>query len=192
MPKDYKHRRRQATQSGSRPTPPRRWPWFTAGLLLGLGLSVLTIGYERGYLAFAFPQSGDAIAATHVPSQGHVDTSKPTFEFYTMLPEMEVAVSDEEVLERPSTEVSTDKDKVLAGSYVLQVGSFRQLTDADRLKANLALLGLEAQIQTVSINGEETWHRVRVGPYDKSTRLNEARNRLKDNKINSILLKIKS
>ena len=67
-----------------------------------------------------------------------------------------------------------------AGSvYVLQVGSFRSLDDADGMRARLALLGLEAVVQTVAIDGETAWHRVRVGPYTELRALNRARIRLR-------------
>ncbi len=41
------------------------------------------------------------------------------------------------------------KDK---SAYILQMGSFRKFADADRMKARLALIGIEAEIQRVSIN----------------------------------------
>ena len=75
-------------------------------------------------------------------------------------------------------------------SYVVQVASFRKLGDADRLKANLALLGLEGHIQTVSINGEEIWHRVRVGPFDKLNQLNQARDHLNQNDYEAKVYKL--
>jgi cell division protein FtsN len=76
------------------------------------------------------------------------------------------------------------------GKYILQVGSFRNLEDADRLKAKLAFLGLEGSIQTLSIDGKETWHRVRVGPYSARAQLDEARAMLKSNKYEVLLLKL--
>ena len=71
------------------------------------------------------------------------------------------------------------------------MGSFRSLADADRLKAQLALMGLEPSIQTVSIDGTETWHRVRVGPFSGRREVGEARQRLKENELESLLLKLK-
>jgi cell division protein FtsN len=74
-------------------------------------------------------------------------------------------------------------------AYVLQVGSFRRLEDADSLKAKLALIGLNAKIQSVPVNSEETWHRVRLGPYKDSSALQEARKRLQSNGMQAIVLK---
>jgi cell division protein FtsN len=71
---------------------------------------------------------------------------------------------------------------------VLQVGSFRAATDADQLKARLALLGVVAQVQTVTVN-DATWHRVRVGPLSEARQADEMRSRLADNGIDSLVMK---
>ena len=76
--------------------------------------------------------------------------------------------------------------------YVLQVASFRSIDDADGMRARLALLGLEAVVQTVAIDGEAAWHRVRVGPYTELRALNRARIRLRENHIESLALKVRS
>jgi len=77
------------------------------------------------------------------------------------------------------------------GTYVLQVGSFRNSDEAERRRANLALLGLEARVQTIAIDGEAVWHRVQVGPYDELNVLNNARIRLRENDIEAIALKVR-
>jgi cell division protein FtsN len=108
-----------------------------------------------------------------------------------MLPEMEVAVKDVEI-EHPVAEdqdSTTPASKPLEGSYLLQVGSFRKHEEADSLKASLALLGLEATIQTVSINGEQTWYRVRLGPFTERDALNQARKRLSENDFEAMVFK---
>ena len=75
--------------------------------------------------------------------------------------------------------------------YVLQVASLRKLEDADSLKARLALLGLQSSIQTVSVDGSEKWHRVRVGPFTGRAALNEARAQLKRNDFDVLVMKLK-
>ena len=77
------------------------------------------------------------------------------------------------------------------GTYFLQAGSFRSYGEADTLKARLALLGVESKIDTVTVNNSDTWHRVRVGPYQDLRKLNKIRTRLLNHNINAILLKIK-
>lgn len=77
------------------------------------------------------------------------------------------------------------------GTYVLQVGSFRNSGEAERRRASLALLGLEARVQTIAIDGEAIWHRVQVGPYEELNALNNARVRLRENDIEAIALKVR-
>ena len=72
--------------------------------------------------------------------------------------------------------------------YSIQAGSFRRYADADALKARLALLGIEAEIQSVQ-GKEETWQRVRIGPFNSSRELNRVRNRLNSNNISSLVIK---
>jgi len=73
----------------------------------------------------------------------------------------------------------------------LQVASYRTVADAERLKARLALLGMQAQIQQVTVNGKDTYHRVRTGPYKGKESVNEARALLTRNGLESIAIKLK-
>jgi cell division septation protein DedD len=74
-------------------------------------------------------------------------------------------------------------------AYLLQLGSFRAAADAERLKARLALMGVESYIQKVTINGKDTYHRVRSGPYRNQARLDEVRRLLTRNSIDSIIVR---
>ena len=115
---------------------------------------------------------------------------KPRFDFYNLLPEMEVIVQDEEIKGTPSKEGVKRVEQ--PGTYLLQAGSFRSHTQADQLRAKLALLGLETSIQSVSVNSKQAWHRVRVGPFLNLSDLNQARSLLKKNGIDAILIRLKS
>lgn len=76
-----------------------------------------------------------------------------------------------------------------AGSgYLLQVGAFPNPADADSLKARLALQGFVAQVQTASIEGQ-TYHRVRLGPFQSATELEATKQRLAKAGFNAIALK---
>jgi len=122
------------------------------------------------------------------------------FNFYTILPELEVLIPENET--RPpevknntvtsssnSTSTSTSKpDK--AKQYILQVGSFQNLSDAEKLKANLAFLGIQADIQRVTVNNQ-AWHRVRTGPYRDKKQLYQNQKTLKQNNIDAISMELK-
>ncbi|MBI3344987.1 MAG: SPOR domain-containing protein [Gammaproteobacteria bacterium] len=127
--------------------------------------------------------------------------AKPRFDFYTILPEMEVAVPEQETAASTPKSASNLSGEAQGegaapvdkpGAYILQAGSFRSLEEADKLKASLVLLGVEAGIQTVTVNNKDTWHRVQIGPYNDLAEVNQIRARLKQNNIEVVLLKVRS
>ncbi|MDD3353042.1 SPOR domain-containing protein [Zoogloea sp.] len=75
--------------------------------------------------------------------------------------------------------------------YYLQAGSFEDPSEADNLKARLALMGVEAGVQKVELPEKGTVHRVRVGPYLGQDEMNKARTQLSAAGINAAIVKIK-
>jgi len=73
--------------------------------------------------------------------------------------------------------------------FYLQVGSFQKAADADNLKAKLALTGLYASVQEVSIPDKGTMHRVRVGPFRDPDEMNRARELLVQNGVQASVVK---
>jgi len=76
-------------------------------------------------------------------------------------------------------------------AFFLQAGSFQNAPDADNLKARLALVGIEASIQTTNLPDKGVWHRVRVGPYADVEELNRVRSVLKQNGVDAALVKVR-
>lgn len=103
-------------------------------------------------------------------------------DFYTILPETESTVTVKEIND---ADITIKKD-----NYFLQVGSFKSESDADNLKAQLALQGFEAIVQTANIPEKGIWHRVRVGPLINIDAINKTRNELNANNFNADLIKI--
>ncbi len=199
MTRDYKN-------AGSRkPAPqPPGWVWLSLGLLIGLAIALLVYlgGYNISELrnsrsAPVQPEASPPADTRSVSKPPQPQTppapaaAKPRFDFYTILPEMEVAVPEQETAAKPAQgEGAVPLDK--PGAYILQAGSFRSLEEADRLKASLTLLGVEAGIQTVTVNNKDTWHRVQIGPYNDLAEVNQVRARLKQNNIEVVLLKVRN
>lgn len=184
MPRDYKNRRRQ-TKKGA-----PGWAWLLVGLMIGLFVAFLV--YLKDLPGVAEPVSvkpPPQKSAPPPPAKAASEAPKPRFEFYTILPEMEVPIQEEALPRRTTKPTKTPQEK---GTYLLQVASFRSHQEADRLKASLALLGMEADIQTVSIDGKVTWHRVRMGPFSSFSRANEVRQRLRTHDLDAMVLKVKS
>jgi len=75
-----------------------------------------------------------------------------------------------------------------AGRYLLQVGAFRVLEDAEALKAKLAFLGFDVRLQRAEVNGVLV-NRVQVGPYAKLDDMNRARARLAENNVEAAVVR---
>lgn len=199
MPRDYKHRTSSPRRRRKRQSPPG-WLWLLAGLAIGLFVALLLYLQQRPdkpvQAEVAVPprqsqamteRSQDARDVRKPTAKIPPPPPKPRFDFYTILPEMEVPVPEDEITGKAREGVPQVE---APGTYLLQAGSFRTREQADQLKAKLALLGLQSDIQTVTINNKETWHRVRVGPFTDLKALNTARARLKENNLDAILLRI--
>ena len=86
---------------------------------------------------------------------------KPRFDFYDMLPrDSGPPLPDVEV--QPRREPRPDPQQQ---RFLVQVGSFRDPGDADRLKAELTLMGHDVRVQRSDIPGTGVRFRVRLGPY---------------------------
>lgn len=197
MPRDYKNAGRRPRRKGGAPG----WAWMLAGLLIGLFVALLVYLNTRPKGSVQTPAAVSQPAPE--PQKGKETQKeardvkkpkeepippppKPRFDFYTILPEMEVVIPEQEISGKPKQGVpQVDKP----GTYVLQAGAFRKFDDADRLKASLALLGVQANVQAATINNE-TWYRVRIGPYNNLDELNAVRMRLRENAINAVLVKL--
>jgi len=190
--RDYKH---SAARNGKPPVAPGSWVSFISGL--GLGLLVALAVYL--WALEAAPPAADpaGIEATPEPSAAGVPAAsedeladaleppRPKFDFYKILPEMEVPVQEWELAEQTPATVAEP-----SGAFLLQVGSYKQFEDADQAKAKLALQGITATIQRVVINGQDVWFRVHVGPFAASESLRAMRLRLIDSDTDFIVLKI--
>ncbi len=122
---------------------------------------------------------------------------KTSYDFFTVLPEIEVVVSEQDEVKKPAPKISKENsaDKkaektVKSSVYMLQAGSYRRRGDADRMKASLALKGMSSVIQKVSIQGRGDFFRVRVGPYDGYANMKAADEILAQAGIKALRLKI--
>ena len=70
------------------------------------------------------------------------------------------------------------------GDAILQAGSFKQATEAEKLQAQLALLGISSKIQRASVD-DETWYRVRIGPIETVEELRGIQAKLREAEISA-------
>lgn len=194
MARDYARRTRtKTTPSAQRRTGNRNrndqagapgWAWALAGLALGLFVAFLVYLNENRPPAPASTAANQRSTAPK-PAAPDGDQQRPRFDFYTILPEQEVVVP-----ENPQEDERAAQERGQA-QYLLQAGSFRTLEQADTLRARLALLGVEASIETVRMKEGDTWHRVRVGPFNSVRAIAKIQERLRRQEIQTLRVKIK-
>ena len=191
MSRDYKNSKRRAAGSGSGSGNLTGVAGFVVGLALGLAVAVGVYLFDRRPAARlaheAPPMTRDEAPAGTKPAPASQD-AETQFEFYEMLPKFEVVIpgQDAAVPSGPGAgPVAVDKP----GAYILQAGSFRSHTDADRVRALIAMQGVESKIQKVTID-RDTWHRVRVGPITNLQKLEETRSKLRGARIDALVIKV--
>lgn len=161
------------------------WVGLGIGLTLGSALAAVVHLYHTGNPLQDQPVE-PAVDATGDPGTETTERRRPRFTFYQMLPNYEVVIPEQDIAVAGTADNSVTDE----GTYILQVGSFRNGGDADRLRAELALLGIESRIQTVTIDDTDTWHRVRVGPLRDLEVLNEVRGRLAANDHDALVIRV--
>jgi cell division protein FtsN len=117
------------------------------------------------------------------------ENGKPRFDFYTILPGTESPVTEQEIKQNEE-KAEKQAEPAANENYYLQVGAFQTEQEADNMKAKLALLGMEAVVQTATIPDKGIWHRVRVGPFTGLEQINKARSDLARNGFKADLIKV--
>ncbi|MFK4753116.1 SPOR domain-containing protein [Oceanobacter antarcticus] len=171
------------------------WVWITtptlaiafAGFVIYLSTLPASdeLGAIKGDARQALQQGierAKASVADTVKDQAMREAGKPAYDFYRLLEQQKVDAPEVDAY------VSTPKDATVNYEYLLQVGSFRNGDDADEMRANLLLLGMNAYSVEASINSG-TWHRVFVGPFSNRSKLNKAQDILVSNNISPLLIK---
>ena len=165
------------------------WVWGIIGLTLGLSVAAAIYVKDRETRSAGTAATTTAVTTKpdeSAPEYGLPEKTEPRFKFYDMLPNFEVVIPEEDTVVRnaaPSAPLNTP------GIYVLQAGSFSSHTDADRMKARLAMLGITSRIQKVSVDDKE-YHRIRIGPVDSLDRLNALRDQLRDASVDVMVIRV--
>ncbi len=182
MAQARKVRRRPASTRRRGPTP--GWVWMFAGVVVGLAVAAVLylqgadrMGQDPGWLTR--DESRPAVTPAPQPAQAPpaAPAERSRFQFYELLPRDEVRIPETAPApprtaepaptpaptptpapeQRPPPEAAT--------RVMLQTGSFRQFQQADEMKARLAMMGLQATIREVRVDGQ-IFHRVYLGPFD--------------------------
>jgi len=216
MAQDYKHRTNKAGQGSKRQAakPNKRKPATRARAgsaaphekvttwrwILALGIVTL-FAYFLYSLSITSLQDKPATVTTPLArQQTKPETKKATptkkqspkqdiqYDFYTILPEAEFVIPDYEVKTRKREErVGKAKEGV---KYSVQAGAFRNYKDADSLKAKLLMMGFSPKIEKAVV-GSVTWHRVKMGPYNRLASVDAIQSRLKSNNMDALVIEVK-
>lgn len=140
---------------------------------------------------------------------------QPKFDFYAVLPKMEVIApkgdgEDQSSGKHRGAESDDNDNPPTAAShgdarhgndnasgadnhqrYMLQAGSFRHQSDADRRRAELILKGFQVNIQPVQLDNGDTWHRVMIGPYTSLASLHSAQDKLITQGVETLPIQVK-
>ena len=173
---------------------PGQYRQFGLGLAVGLVVA-LGVWWHAQQQQVALPEADPAAAADAAGQErdagagtaaaGEEDPGEQ-YDFYDMLSNFEVVIAEQERdvrRDQPALKVAQE------GVYVLQVGSYRNLPDAERLREKLGKQGIDATIQRVAVDAD-VWHRVRIGPLRDLARLNALRNELRAADLDPLLIRL--
>jgi len=152
--------RKKTARTAGRKRPVPGWIILASGVLFGLLIAVII--YANGWVPEPVknpekPTPNETVEQPVEDVSGHVAKRSNNYDFYTVLPEMEVVIPKEDIAQEAAKQNQNYQ-------YILQVASFKNKADAEALKAKIAFSGQIAYIQTIDVNNTQ-WHRVRVGPF---------------------------
>lgn len=184
--RDYKRTVRRPLDFG-------RWREFGFGLLAGAALATVAFVYAGGR---AHPAAEPADAPRPDPHHARQADSDPggtgrgpaeKYDFYQMLPNFEVVVPERDKDVKRDVPAGAPIER--PGVYVLQAGSYRHESDAERVRAQLALQGVQAKVQRVAVDAD-VWHRVRIGPITNLAELNKVRRQLHAAEVDALVIRV--
>lgn len=251
----------QARRNGGHGSGLPGWAWMVIGIVLTIAVVLLAPKYLKsdggdGFFRprpnpdarpvasagseddeLAVPDDGDPAAAAPAPrgARPRAAANEPEYDFYTLLPGEEVAMTDAQLAAaareeearqararqqpaqavppattasaEPATAANAPSSPAVptpapaaesaatppAGNdtpYILQAGAFGASGDAEAVKARIALLGLNARVESAQINGK-TVYRVRMGPYATASELAAAKGKLASGGLPAMAIKAK-
>jgi cell division protein FtsN len=187
LARDYKSRRKPSGGFSG-------WTGVLCGLAVGLAVAaVVYIKDHRPDAPLARTAKADKrklrnteMADSEAGESGAAEEPARSYDFYDRLPKFEVVVPEKEKDVKPDLRAVPETRR---GTYVLQAGSYKNFADADRVRAQLALQGVESKVQKVSVDND-TWHRIRIGPISKLDELNRLRTILRKADVDVLVIRV--
>ncbi|MDR1462752.1 MAG: SPOR domain-containing protein, partial [Azoarcus sp.] len=132
----------------------------------------------------AKPSQEEPTVASLPGKPGDKPVEKPDFTFFNTLPKGESAPVTQPAAAEPQNPPQTPvaaAQKPQEKTVYLQLGAFENAEQADDLKAQLLLMGLEPVTQRAQLPDGRVVHRIRVGPFNDQEDVKAMRARLSSN-----------
>ena len=158
------------------------------GFVLGLGVAAI-LAFVLTRMPNPFDSRPGKASDVVTPNLSSVEREnvksgdRPRFDFSKILPGTE----DRRVARDDAAPPAADKavsiikassapaDGGLSGKYFLQAGAYQNAADAEDQRAKLALMGIEASMQSVDVPDKGTVNRIRLGPYSSVDEMNQVK-----------------
>ena len=164
---------------------------FGAGAVVGIILATgATLYYMNAHRTPAHEKSDGPRPEPHraaPPATENGTASAEKYDFYQMLPNFEVVVPEKDKEVKRDLPATARIER--PGVYVLQAGSYRNEVDANRVRTQLALQGIDAKVQRVAVDAD-VWHRVRIGPITRLEDLNRLRKQLQAADVDALVIRV--
>lgn len=132
--------------------------------------------------AVVSPASAAAVAKPKLATPAPADADGERFDFYKILPGQQEAIPQDG---KPAEAVSQAAPRLF-----VQAGAFQSESDADNMKAKLALMGVEAKIQSLTLADKGLVHRVRIGPFERQEDVDALKARLRQEGVDASVIKL--
>ncbi|MBL10913.1 MAG: hypothetical protein CL402_10440 [Acidiferrobacteraceae bacterium] len=205
MPQEPQNQKYERRQESTRLTFRFGWATLFTGILIG----ALAVGFYNGIRSGDPHRLGSGLnqlfekpvnakeSSMKQPSLTNEEPARTTFDFFTVLPEIErliPEVSDNpNLLSEADKSVNSEKDgdiKDAQSYYMLQVASYNSESEAVQMKKKLTDVGFPASVQHISIQNQGDFFRVRIGPFFSMNSLEKVNDRLSSMKIDALRLKV--
>jgi len=158
----------------------------SSGMILFVTLLVVGLIALLVYLKWYMPNNESTktnTSATTQPAKTNSNPIKEVVDEKTTDNDIPFYKTHEEIVNK-KVEIPLEDLKLPEGHdqfvYLMPCGSFRDLTRAEELKAQIALAGYESKINQVKVESGQ-WYRVELGPFKSKRKAESIRHRLQDN-----------
>lgn len=167
---------------------------FAYGAVTGVVLAAVAFAYLNGRAHKSTELADSPRPEPHRAARADNDVSGPgsgkaseKYDFYEMLPNFEVVVPEKDKDVKRDLPAAAKIER--PGVYVLQAGSYRNEADANRVRAQLSMQGVDAKVQRVAVD-TDVWHRVRIGPISNLDELNRVRKQLQAAEVDALVIRV--